>query len=320
MFWSRGKSALAIVAALLMLALLAGCGGAGSTPTGAAAAQATASATIASTATVAQAPTATPPTTVSLPASCHNMNAGPYTQVGAMIVSAVNNRSVNVAEQIPQGTPNRPWKISTNGQLPNINPGATPVAANGSGLIVFTVCNGSASQTVALQSVSVRIASLTPYSGALAAWNPCNDGYYDAHQQTAGAGGCGGGYLANEYLQATFPSGSGAGATTTGKMISTAPAQPSDPNPYPPLPLSVAPGQVVAFALNVAVPNTPGTYALSFGLVLDSAAPAYFATTSPSLYAPIAQEWSGQNCTATSMKSQIPVAPQGTYYICPPAS
>jgi hypothetical protein len=306
----------AAVAALLALGL-AGCGGAISARTGAVTPQATATAAP----TVAAAPTATPLPPVALPASCHNMNAGPYTQIGDLIVSAVDSHFVNVAEQLPQGTPNRPLKISTNGQLPNINPGATPIAANGQGLTVFSVCNGSASQTASLQSVSVRIASFTPYSGALAGWNPCKDGYYDANQQAAG-GGCGGGYLANEYLRATFPSGAGVGDTTTGQMISSAPAQPGDPNPYPALPLSIAPGHVVSLAVTAAVPNNaPGAYTLAFGLAIGSAAPAYFATTSPSLYAPIVQEWSGQNCTAASMKSQIPVsAPQGTLYICPPAS
>ena len=321
MFWARRRSVIATVAALLALAL-AGCGGGGaSAPTGDAPPQATASATTAATATVAPAPTATQLPTVNLPASCHNMNAGPYTQVGALIVSSVDSHFVNVAEQIPQGAPNQPLKISSNGQLPNLNPGATPLAANGQGLIVFSVCNGSASQAVALQSVTVRIASFTPYSGALAGWNVCKDGYYDANQQAANSGGCGGGYLANEYLQATFASGAGVGDSTTGKMISSAPAQPGDPDPYPALPLSIAPGHVVALAVAVAVPNTPGTYTLAFGLSIGSASPAYFETTSASLYAPITQEWSGQNCTAASMKSQIPEpAPQGTLYICPPAS
>lgn len=312
MFGTHRKSAMGLLAALLAVAL-AGCGGAGAASIGTGGAQATA--------TPAPTAAATPLPTVNLPAACHNMNDGPYVQVGDLVASPVTSAFVNNADQIPQGAPNQPLKISTNGQIPNINPSASPIGSSGKGYMIFSICNSSTSQTVSLQSVQARVASFTPFSGALAGWNACNDGYYDANQQSASSGGCGGGYLANEYMQVTFPSGAGVGDSVAGKVISTGSAQPGDPNPYPALPLSIAPGQVVSLAATVTVPTTPGTYTLAFGLGIGSASPVYFATTSPSLYAPITQEWSGQNCTTSTMKSQIPEpAPQGTLYICPPAA
>jgi len=313
MFGTRRRSAVAAVAALLAVAL-AGCGGAGAASTGT-------GGTPQATATPAPTATATALPTVNLPAACHNMNDGPYVRVGDLVASSVTSAFVNNADQIPQGTPNQPLTISTNGQIPNINPSAAPIGSSGQGYMVFSVCNGSASQAVSLQSVQARVASFTPFSGALAGWNGCKDGFYDANQQSASNGGCGGGYLANEYMQVTFPSGAGVGDVASGKVTSTGSAQPGDPNPYPALQLSIAPGQVVSLAVTVTVPTTPGTYTLAFGLTIGSASPVYFATTSPSLYAPITQAWSGQNCMTPAMQSQIPTsATSGPLYICTPAS
>lgn len=300
----HARSSVAVGTALLALALSA-CGATSSSPSGAAAATAAAPAT-------AQPTT----TTVALPPMCPNMSDA---SVGDLITSKIAGAFVATGEQIPQGTANQPLKISSNGQMANINPDATPIGSSGHGYYTFTICNAS-SQTVTLRSVAVRVASFMPYTGTLAAWDLCKDGFYDANQQLASSGGCGGGYAANEYLQASFPSSAGVGDSVTAQVTSSSPAEPSDPNPYPKLPLAVAPGKVVSIAATVTTPTAPGTYTFSFGLGVGADAPAYFGAASSALYAPVSQEWSGQNCTEPAMKAQIPASPQGTLYICPPAA
>jgi hypothetical protein len=131
---------------------------------------------------------------------------------------------------------------------------------------------------------------------------------------------CQGGSPSNERLHASFPGGAGVGATVTASQVSATAITQNDPNPYPPLPLALAPGQSAKVDVTLTAPTAPGTYTFAFGLVVDSAAPAYFSATQPTLYAPVAQAWSGQNCMTSAMQAQIPMATQDTYYICPPAS
>jgi hypothetical protein len=171
-----------------------------------------------------------------------------------------------------------------------------------------------------VRPISVRLASFTPHTGSLVAWSLCNDGTYEAQAQMASTGGCGGGYSVNEYLHATFAADAAVGATVTASQSSTSPTGPNDPNPFPGLPLSLAPGHSVSVAVVVTVPTAPGTYTFAFGLATGTAAPVYFSTSSPTLFAPITTHWSGQNCTTMAMRAQIPAATQPTYYICPPAA
>ncbi len=86
-----------------------------------------------------------------------------------------------------------------------------------------------------------------------------------------------------------------------------------------PLPLSLAPGKWYQVVIGVTPPTAAGTYTFSLGLAVGSAAPVYFATGAPALFAPVTQEWNGKNCEAAAMKAQIATSSQ-SYYICPPAS
>lgn len=332
MRWSHTQkhleSLLAAGVTLLALLALAGCYGGAPTPVAAGTLQTTA------TTTTAQQPTATETLqapTVDLPAVCHNMHAGPYAQVGDLITSQVSTTFAAYGVQIPQGTPNQPLKLSSDGQIANLSPTAAPIGVDSYGYYSFTVCNPTA-QAVAVESVWVRVASFTPYSGALAAWEACNNGFYDANQQIYVSGGCGygsagdyaGAYAANEYLEVSLPAQAEIGDSAMDQAISSARTGPGDPNPFPRLPLPLAPGHVLVIAATVTAPVAPGTYTFGFGLVYGYAlapdAPQYFATTSPILYAPVTQEWGGKNCLTPAIQTQIPVTSQTTEYICPPAS
>ncbi|HEX8981814.1 MAG TPA: hypothetical protein VF792_03510 [Ktedonobacterales bacterium] len=259
----------------------------------------------------APAPTATPTASC---ASGGNGNAQytPSNPVGGLLVSPLSDSGLQTsAFHITAGTATKPLEVPDR----HSNPGTDPTLIN-PGLsaedgYLFIICNPS-SAAITLQSISARIASFSPYSGPLAAWNPCADGTYYAPQQTALDGGCGGGFFADVLLQANFPASAGVGATASGTQVSST-------LEYKPLPLSLAPGKWYQVVIGVTPPTTAGTYTFSLGLTVGaSSAPAYFATGAPALFAPVTQEWNGRNCTAATMKAQIPTSSQ-SYYICPPA-
>jgi hypothetical protein len=179
----------------------------------------------------------------------------------------------------------------------------------------FTVCNNSASQNHTIQSVSVSVASFTSYTGQLNSWQPCN-GAYDSVARTW-ASGCGGGEIFDERVHATLPPSGGVGASATGVVTSTS-NDSSTPAPnFQPLPLSLAPGKSVSIIFSLTVPTAPGTYAFTLALSFDSVAATKFWTSTPALFAPVAHQWDGQACQASSMQSQIPTTGPETFYICP---
>lgn len=316
MRWNRSVAQVSLLGACLTM-ILSACG----TATVTATTPATIAPTSTTSATAAPLPTVD---TASAPATCKDMpyltNPGylPLMRVGDLVVSQVAPGISYPAYEIPEGTPQQPLRLAA--PMANPNPGSVPVNTNkDSDGLVLSICNDSTSQAHTVRPVSVRVASFTPHTGALVAWNPCADGTYEAQAQALGPGGCGGGYDVNEYLHAAFPGSATTGATVTASQSSTSPAGLNDPNPFPGLPLSLAPGHSLSVSVLVTVPTTPGTYTFAFGLAVDSAAPVYFSTSAPTLYAPITTHWSGQNCIAPPVKSQIPAATQPTYYICPPA-
>jgi hypothetical protein len=249
------------------------------------------------------------------------MAAGTYTRIGDLVLTKVAKALDYPDWTIPPGTSNQPLKISQSA-TGSPAPGSVEVASHGTtdGYFAFMVCNASATQAHTLKSVSVRVASFAAYSGPLAVWGPCQDGTYDAQTQTASGGGCGGGFGTNEYLQATFPANAGVGDIVIAQVSSTSPAGPNDLNPFPKLPLTIAPGHSIGMAATLTVPTTPGSYTFAFGLAIDATSAAYFSTSASEIYAPITQHWSGQNCTTATMKAQIPAASAPTQYVCPPAS
>ncbi len=163
------------------------------------------------------------PTATASCASGGNGNAQytPSNPVGGLLVSPLSNSGLQTSVyHITAGTATKPLEVADR----RSNPGTDPILIN-PGLsaedgYLFIICNPS-SAAITLQSISARIASFSPYSGPLAAWNPCADGTYYAPQQTALDGGCGGGFFADVLLQANFPTSAGVGATASGTQVNS---------------------------------------------------------------------------------------------------
>jgi hypothetical protein len=241
---------------------------------------------------------------------------------GDLAISQVVPSLVDPAYEMPQGTPNQPFKFSSYLVTGNPNPGSPPISPTSqvNGYFIFSICNVSKKHSDMVQSVSTRIASFTPHAGALAAWRSCADGTYNAQSRMADSGGCGDVMLAaNEFMQAVFPETASVGDSVTAQVTSSWPTGQDDPNFYPGLPLLLAPGHSLSVAVALTAPTAPGAYTFAFSFAANSAAAVYFSTTKPILVAPITNEWSGQNCVATAMQAQIPAATQPIQYMCPAA-
>jgi hypothetical protein len=267
-------------------------------------------------------PTAVPatPSTSCASGSGNTPNTTPRHQIGDLIVTEAQLSLAYPAQQLPDGTPLAPLKLNSNVDLANEFPNSPPVnpqlKENPSGY-AFLVCNAAPSQPHVIRSVSVRIASFTPYGGQLNSWQFC-DGTF-ARPQGASSGGCGGGASYEEYLHATFPTDAGAGATVAAAQTGTG------TNPAPgatqanPLPVMLGLGKTLTFDVGITAPAAPGLYGFAFGLAIDDQSPTFFSTTQPALLAPIAHKWTGQACEAPAMQAKIPqtVTDPPTMYICP---
>ncbi len=292
------------VAALTLGILLSGCGASRTT-------------TVGRIATVAATDTPLPTETTS-PAAVELAGCPPVpdtpTQPQSVAVGALN---VSVPERVfdwpselmPNNEPNAPYQIAAsavNNYAPN--PPINPSLLTGYEL---QVCNRtSASHTVT--SLSVIIARFTPSSGPVTVWHIC-DGPYDAATKRT-TGGCGGALGPSDFLAATLPSDSaGASAPTTANARS----QRNGPNP----PIAIDPNESIVFVVAVNGLTSQGTYALSFGISIDGAAPTTLTPSDGSfLMAPSAIVWTGTACQTPAMQAQIPAATQDTYYVCPPAA
>src|SRR5512146_639547 len=149
MLWTRNRSVIATVAALLALGL-AGCAGAGATP----AATATTTQPPVATATVAPgtfAPTVDAASVSGVCAQAMMAPRPPIAKVGDLLIGGLNTSLQFPANQVPQSAGNSPIKLTA-------SPTGMPVyGGTDGGGGYFSVCNASASQTITLQSVVVRI-------------------------------------------------------------------------------------------------------------------------------------------------------------------
>src|SRR5690348_10273836 len=128
-------------------------------------------------------------------------------------------------------------------------------------------------------------------------------------------GGCGGGFPFDVTLAAAFAAGASTGDAANARL-STGAGATADFKP-----ITLAPGKEIVVSVALTLPTAPGTYAFRGGVALDGSALTYPADPSPpALYAPVAHEWSGENCTRADMLAQIPPATTPpTFYICPSA-
>lgn len=262
------------------------------------------------------APAVTPLSAAQLSATCAGPSQTPGYQLGDIVIVQPTEVLGYPQEKLPDSTSlAQPFKLNDdNGSqtfagTPETNP---DVKYEGYG---FTVCNNSASRSHIVQGVSVSVASFTSYTGQLNAWQPC-DGAYSSIYGARGAG-CGGGAIFDERLHAALPASGGVGASAKGIVTGTG-NDSSTPAPnFPPLPLSLAPRKSVSIGFSLTVPTAPGTYAFTLALSFDAVAATNFWTSTPALFAPVAHQWTGQACAASSMKSQIPSTGPETFSICP---
>lgn len=314
MYWMRRTRVIVTATALLALAL-AGCGGA-------------ATARVAPTATRA-APTPTyPPYTpqpTAIPGSqlmtcadlASNLPQQPlqHVRIGDAFVTQYKNNLSFTIFQIPGVDASKPLALTDPNTLSPTAIAVNPQLQGASGYY-FSLCDTSTTTAITVQAISVRIASFTPYTGALAAWDSCSDRYYDASARQVSGGGCGGGLAVSDATQANFAANAGVGATVTAQQVN---GMNGSITTIPFTAIPVAPGHGFTFTAGITTPTTPGTYTFAIGVALDNAAPAYITMSAPVVIAPVTQKWTGQNCLAASMQSQIPTSAQGDY-ICPPAA
>lgn len=316
------------VAALTLSMVLGGCG-ASPTPTGgttSAASTATAGAlasAAAAASTAAAAGTAFPaattdPATVEAP-GCPAVGLGPvapgYSAVDGLKVSIPQRwAALDFADELmPNNEPNAPYQVPLSASEVqqagafHPNPPVNPSLATG---YAIQVCNQtSASHTVT--GLSVNIASFSPSSGPVTVWHICQDGPYDAATKQT-TGGCGGAVGQVDTLTATLPNDS-TGASAPAAV--NAQAHSTGPNP----PIAIGPNESVVFLVAVDGLTSQGTYALTFSIRIDGAAPATMAPSDGSfLIAPSAVVWTGTACQTPAMQAHIPATTQDTYYVCPP--
>jgi hypothetical protein len=245
---------------------------------------------------------------------------GGAVHVGDLFISQPGLGLANPAVGLPDGTPLKPLQVDTyssnnawgSGSRSPQPPMVNPALAEQLGSFDVSVCNGSQTQSHLVQGTSIRIDTLTPYSGQLNAWKSCDSAYF--RQQTAGAGGCGGGYGGDEYLHATFSDGATAGTVVAAQF--TPGVEPAGRGSGP-LPVTLAYGKTVELATGLTLPSAPAMYTVSVGVNVDGA-PIWFHINWSMLFAPVAHAWSGEACSAAAMQSQIPAATNPpSYYICP---
>ena len=252
---------------------------------------------------------ATPPT--SGPCAAFASHGGTYVQIGDLIVTAPGFGIDYPAKMLPDGTPLKPLQLASQEPAQDFtsSPPTNPSMRDGGGGYAISMCNTSQNQSHTINSVTVTVASFTPYTGQLSSWQFCDGNYSRANG--AFYGGCGGGIAFDEALHATFAASATTGASATATQVATGEGA-------GPLPVSLAPGKTLDIVIGLTVPTAPGQYAFALSLAQDSAAPALVGTTQAALFAPIAHKWTGQACTTPAMLAQIPTATSPvTYWICP---
>ncbi len=307
------RRAPALLALLVVATIVVGCGSQTSTST----AQAQAKAPTA-TATTITTPTPQPTVAPAPLARCdaQQQPSGTVTRAGDMLIFKPNNDFGYPSVRLPDQTPLTPLRVPTQNSgsalQPEQFPGTTPVnpgTLTGSTrniTYVATICNDSASQSHVVQSVSVRIAALTPYTGQVTIWPSC-DMAFSRQNPNVHIGGCGGGYPSDEQVQATFPSHAAQGATAVATQTGSSST-----------PISIPAGKELVVAVTVSVPDMAGSYAFSIGFQVDGAPATFGPVAGASFAAPVAHTFTGAACNTSTMLAQIPAATNpASYYICP---
>lgn len=253
------------------------------------------------------APTVPPQVTPCSTALFANQRMG-YGQQGDIIVGALDFQPPTYPGfQLPTNLPLAPYEVNGPiGGKGNGGPYALPLSNPGKGFALM-LCNSSATQTHTLSSVTMKVASFTPYSGTLNEVRECAMVY--SRQGMAG-GGCGGAAAFDMQLTGAFPT-----SAPTGTVITMQNSGSSNLS----LPVTLQPNQILFILLGPTLPSLSGTYSYAAGVSIDGAPVTYAPSgTTPALYAPVTHSWDGNNCASSAMQSQIPPATNPpTYYLCP---
>ncbi|HEY7093126.1 MAG TPA: hypothetical protein VH393_08110 [Ktedonobacterales bacterium] len=308
---SRLRTWVAVIAATLVVALLGGSfyllqasrnNGTPATPT-ATTAQATNTPLPTATATPTPLPTVT---SAQFGAACPNVPAaGNIYQIGDLYVAISLTGFDYPSSKLPDGTPLKPFNLKSSTdkyhglpRMPEVNP---DLKNNG---FWVTVCNASKNANYRVDGITVRIDQFTPFTGDLNTWQYCDTYYRNGHED---GGGCGGGYVYDERLNAVFAASAGAGETVPAAFVVA--------GILAPLPLTRKPGQSLDMNLTMTPPTTPGTYHFSFSVKVDGVNLPFALLTDDLLLGP-ARKWNGAECLRPEMQSQIPAGSTDAY-ICP---
>jgi hypothetical protein len=215
--------------------------------------------------------------------------------------------------------------------LPDLTHPTNPLLMQdtGGGYVLSLQNSSTAAHTV--RGVDVCLDSMSPVSGQLNEWQPCDTPY--SRSGPSGPGGCGGHTQQDVFLHAPFTA-----TPTVGSRVTATETQADDSfyaTHYQPLPITLQPGQRLTIEIGVGPTTTcpvapetgfptsgclfktAGTYTFAFGVLVDTAAPVFAAQSPPTLLAP-ATEWTGEACTRPEMQALIPPATTPpTNYVCP---
>jgi hypothetical protein len=310
---SRPNARPALLLALLAgILALAGCGSSSiARPAARAVPTATSTPTVAATTT----PATTPPIQTSFEGPCtpdtlNGPNAFPG-RIGDLLVGQLSfQEPAYPGYVLSESLALAPLKITSVRNVIQGQPMSNPGVFQGAQGFAFTICNASATQPHVLAHVAVKIHAFAPYTGHLNEVRTCALSY---SRQGMQGGGCGGASANDVYLKGAFAANAGLGAV--------APTDTMQSSNVGPLPITLAPGEGINIVASATLPTVPGTYDFVVGVALDGGTLTFpSGPTMSALYAPVAHEWSGENCTRPEMLAQIPPATDPpSYYICPSA-
>lgn len=282
-----------IIVTAILATLLTGCG---ASPTTAAIRQPTATALATSTPTLE-------PTLPPKSQPCYDtLRADPTsTHLGDMVLSVAFASPAAEFDQLPDNTPLKPLKVAVQQPTGPVPDPAWPHTILTATTVYVSMCNSSSTQSHTVSKIHMKIATFTPYTAQLNAWDFCS-GVYERPSGVTPPN-CGRpGFSSDVALQSTF-------STTTPGTIADATGN---------YPISFPPNILHTIGVTFTVPATPGSYTFSLDAVSDVGTLPYSNSTWPLLNAPIAHMWGGPECNTATMLTQIPAATNPpTPYICP---
>jgi hypothetical protein len=245
------------------------------------------------------------------------------------------------AAKLPDGIAQQPLIVA----IGNVSPGGTTqlkylpdlthptnplvMQDTGGGYVLSLQNSSTAAYTV--RGEDVCLDRMTPASGQLNEWQPCDAPY--SRSGPSEPGGCGAHTQHDVFLHAPFTA-----TRAVGTRVTATETQADDSfytTHYRPLPITLQSGERLSIEIGVGptttcqvapetgIPTsgclfkTAGAYTFAFGVLVDGGAPVFAVQSPPTLLAP-PTEWTGQTCTKPGMQALIPPATTPSMnYVCP---